>query len=353
MGGIERKLYVFDFNSKSGITAYAKVFYDKIAKHCGFKQIDVCLLGTMIKALDIEDEIHFEIGVNEKKAQNLLIELLNRGFSKISVTLHDVPLIRYPATDSRVPIVQLWFKFLVKYSLISAAEMGLLSKLDKIFVLSEKGRSLLVSKGLSNVYKMNHVVDKFLKPVANVNQGKIDIVFFGFVAKNKGIDYLIRLFALLSSKSENIGILKIVGNVSCNNQESIIKLCQQHKVSSKIKFCGYVPDEHLKEVFTENAIVILPFQPYKFYYPLSGSILTALKYNTIVFTTNVNVVSELIQDGYNGVFLYNEIQKDSERLLALITDPIQMAKIKNSIFQWMGEYGDLEKIRNAFEQFKN
>lgn len=353
MSELERKLYVFDSNSKSGITTYSKVFYETVAKPCGFEHIDVGLLDTIIENLNVADEIHFEIGVNEKKAQNLLVQLLNRGFWKISVTLHDVPLIRYPATDSGSPIIQLWYKFLVRYSLINSAELNLLRKLDKIFVLSEKGLTLLLSKGLSNVCKINHVVDKFIEPSENVNNGKIDIVFFGFVAKNKGIDYLIRLYAVISTKSENIGILKIVGNVSHNNQKSIIRLSQQHKISSKIKFCGYVPDEHLNEVFTENCIVILPFQSYKFYYPLSGSILTALKYNAIVFTTNVNVVNELIQDGSNGVFLYNDVQKDSELLLALIADPSQMAKMKKSIFQWISQYSDVEKIRKNFEQFKN
>jgi glycosyltransferase involved in cell wall biosynthesis len=105
-----------------------------------------------------------------------------------------------------------------------------------------------------------------------------------------------------------------------------------------VTYHGYVPESNLDNIFAKVGHVVLPFKPYKYTCSVSGSILGALRRRKIVWTTPVNAIPDLIQDGKNGLYLTMQLQADVGRFLSLLGDRSMSAHLRDGIVKTLSSH---------------
>lgn len=306
-----RKLYISNFNGDSGISKYSNDFYDCVLSSLGFSKIDTNYLDD-IGSINFcyNDIIHIEIGLNQLKEIDIFYFLIKKEHKNIYITLHDPPLISYPYFKFKNKILELSSKFIHVYFNNFGLSDSIYGKVKRIFVLNRKAQQYLISKKKINSVYLPHIIrseEISLQNVINRN-----FIYFGFIGKNKGLDYALKLhYEILKYFPDSI--FYIIGKPAHpKNSKYLEKLKIQY--SRNVNYLGFISNEKIKDVFSYASNVMLPFNDYKFYFPTNGTILTAMKYGKVVFTTPVNSIGELIQDNVNGFFLTRDIQSDIKKV---------------------------------------
>ncbi len=159
-------------------------------------------------------------------------------------------------------------------------------------------------------------------------------------AKGKGHDCLIKAIAILKKKNLIIKARLIGGelaakdsnNTKWNNSSAIKKLADELKVSNQIEFYGYSKD--IFSALAGIAVIVLPSDSEG----VPNCILEAMSLRKLVIASNTGGVSEVIEDGKDG-------------LLHKPKDPAGLAKLLEYVFTHKAS--DLEKMRTAgFEKWK-
>lgn len=136
---------------------------------------------------------------------------------------------------------------------------------------------------------------------------KGDTVKFLIVARfseEKGIEYLIKAFALCKKKHENIR-LDIIGAGSL--QKSIEQLISMLKLSEDVKILGYYPYNKLPEAYSTHDVFVHPSVEIKDGKKdeFSTTMKEAMATGMPMISTRHAGIPEVIKDGVNG-FLVNE-----------------------------------------------
>ena len=135
------------------------------------------------------------------------------------------------------------------------------------------------------------------------------ILFFGFVRKYKGLEYLIRAMPeVLRSVQVN---LLIVGEF-WEDKEPYLKTIEELGLQGNIEIVDrYVPNEEVGLYFSAADVVVLP------YIDATQSAIVSLAYafDKPVITTAVGGLPEVVSDGETGFIVP---PKDSEALAAAI-----------------------------------
>jgi len=309
-----KKYYLVNTNNQSGITDYAKNFHELVLSDFGYELINP-FADDLYETINPEDDLFFEIGVNSKKEVELLFQLLKKNYSNISITLHDAPLLRYPYFKFKNNKLEKLSKFIHVYMRNFGLEDKYFNKIKNIFVLNDKAKHVLESKyNLKNVYKIPHIIDhnQIEKPVEFNN----NFIFFGFIGKNKGLDYAFMIHHEILKIFPD-SIFYIIGKPMDRANELFLKELLE-KYPKNTKHLGYLDANEMKNAFDKASCVLLPFKEYKYYYPTSGSVINSLKLGKIVFTTQVNAINELIEDGKTGFILKNDLAKDIETIKTVL-----------------------------------
>ncbi len=133
------------------------------------------------------------------------------------------------------------------------------SKLSGMFVISTALKQYFESIGVRNVNIINMVVDK--TRFVNLNADKEDndyIIYCGKATNNKdGVDELLKAFAIVASKHENIE-LKIVGKAP-NLQEGYdnLKLVEELGLKNRVDFMGIKPSHEIPQLLKNARACVL------------------------------------------------------------------------------------------------
>ncbi len=120
------------------------------------------------------------------------------------------------------------------------------------------------------------------------------ILFFGFVRKYKGLEYLIRAMPLIL-REINLDLL-IVGEF-WDDKKYYTDLIGSLGIGKNVKIIDrYVPDEEVGKYFSIVDIVVMPYVSAT----QSGIIQIAYRVNKPVITTNVGGLPDVVRDGKTG-----------------------------------------------------
>lgn len=339
-------LHIASFDGTSGISRYAKDFFDLVLQPRGF---DARLPSDFDSPGSIppSTRIHLEIGVNETETTALLYRLLSRHFNNLSITLHDPPFISWP-----------YFKFrnrmlanLSKAALLYLRNFGFgekdIERISKVFILSHQGlKATQIRYPKANALHLPFLAPSCSNPLS-ASSFKPNLLFFGFIAKNKGVEYALQLHRKLLNRHPEVEIF-VVGRPIDNTAETYLQLLKS-EYSQNVHYLGYVPNSEIERVFSSASIAVMPFESYRSIVPASASIMDAMRRGHIVCATPVNAVGEFIRHGETGFFLSHDTCRDADLLSELINSPDRAALISQNAIQHLMDNHCAAAVGRAFD----
>jgi glycosyltransferase involved in cell wall biosynthesis len=133
-------------------------------------------------------------------------------------------------------------------------------KLNGIFVISSQLKSFFVEKGIDKerIEIVNMTVESTRFEGVVKRTGKFYIAYCGNASNNKdGVDRLIKAFAMISSKYQDL-FLYIIGQApNQNEKDSNVQLAIDLGIADKVVFTGTVNYNELPQILTDAAILAL------------------------------------------------------------------------------------------------
>lgn len=145
--------------------------------------------------------------------------------------------------------------------------------------------------------------------------GELRIAFVGRLAEEKNVDVLIEALSLLPDTLEHV-VLDIAGGGEL--REALEQKAHECGVSDRVIFRGFVPDEHLPEVYQMADVFCQPGTA-----ELQSLVsLEAMSASTPVVLANALALPHLVEEGVNGyLFEPNNAQDLAKKLEAVLSLP--------------------------------
>jgi glycosyltransferase involved in cell wall biosynthesis len=300
---------------------------------------------TILSTISSKDHVHIEIGIFQKKEIEVLFLMLGANYKHVAVTLHDAPLLKYPFHEFKHPLLNKLSKFYDKYGTRFGAIAPYLKKIKAIYVLSKKGQEAVKKRyGVEHVHYLPHIID--IKEIDTRPKNNNNFIYFGFIGRNKGIEYALQLHEQLLTTHPDLQFY-IVGTPIGQEKRFYDYLRMRYKKNTH--FLGYVPEEQLAEVFDAAAFALILFKNYRFFWPFSGSILYSLKKGKILLTNKMNTVPEIIEHGKNGFYLTGQLKKDMKAVTKLMHDQPLLHAMKDTVYHYLLENHSAEVVRKQFK----
>lgn len=322
-----RKFHICNTASKSGIARYADDFFRVVLQEYGFSQITPeSVTKEWVATVPKDTVFHIELGSGQFAERDALICLIENGLKKVDITIHDAPWITFPFYRSDYPIINQISKAFDWYLNSAGAAGRLLKRCRRVYVLSQQGKILLERRHrLTNVFCIPHVIDPdkiWSEPLSGDCK---DILFFGFIGANKGLAYALALHAEIRRHDPDIKMYVIGQAFNRHAQCYFDKLKVIY--SDGVSYLGFIQESELDELFSRVSHVFLPFLPYKYWCPCSGTVLGALRRGRIVWTNPVNAIPEIIQDGVNGRYFSGDVRKDAEEYMSITARRVDLSRL--------------------------
>lgn len=338
------------FGGKSGISKYATVFFDEVLSSRGYErlELDRIDLQNALDCIGVEDVVHVEIGVNQAMEIDLVMALCARRHRKIDVTLHDPPFLRWPLFQFKHSAINQVSKAVHFYLRNFGIGEGAVQCLRRIYTLSNRGRDAVMRRyRVTNVYTMPLIVTES-QLVAPREQMTQNMLFFGFIAAGKSLDYALELHSLVLAKFPDSKFLVIGDAVGVKSKQYLADI--KRRYSHNVEYLGFVPEASLHQCFDRAIIAILPFANYRSIIPVSYSTISAMAMGKVVFTNPVNAIPELIKDGHNGVFLTGNAVDDSRQIASLLRNPAALLGISAKAITYLREFHNPQVVGKCFDQ---
>lgn len=158
---------------------------------------------------------------------------------------------------------------------------------------------------LHPLYEYSAIKDQEIVP--RVQDGRINLLFFGFVRKYKGLDLLLEAMHLLNDDDLH---LTIVGEFWAEKNE-FHDYIEQKNIANVSIIDHYVADNEMKSYFLDADVVVLPYRSATG----SGVIATAYGYHKPVLVTNVGGLAEAVENKRTGLI----VEPDAESISSGIT----------------------------------
>lgn len=212
----------------------------------------------------------------------------------------------------------------------------ILNKLtSKILVHNSFSRKALLQENLDpiKIISIRHggytnYVNLYTKQCAckklNLSKNNKYVLFFGQIKEVKGLDLLIKGFAL---QKKNDLMLIIAGKVWNDEYDKYEDLIESLGLKDRVVFYKrFITDREKDLLFSLSEIVVIP---YKEIYQ-SGVLLTALSYPSLVLCSDLEPNKEVIKDGVNGYLFrssdYKSLAGALTKILSL--NSIEVERIK-------------------------
>lgn len=175
--------------------------------------------------------------------------------------------------------------------------------------------------------------------VKDVNKNQL--VFFGQIFSHKGVDYLLEAMEIVHEQIPDASLI-VAGNgkywFDIRKYENKPYIDIQNR---------YIPDSELVSMISSSAIVVVPYIDAT----QSGVIMTAYAFNRPCIATNVGALSEMVNDGVNGVIIPPKNSSAlAEAIVSLLQDPYKIDQYSETISR---EYQTGEKSwKKIAEQHK-
>jgi glycosyltransferase involved in cell wall biosynthesis len=163
------------------------------------------------------------------------------------------------------------------------------------------------------------------------------VLFFGFIHVDKGIDHLIRAFALARSADQRLQDARLIIAGSVRKREGLFKLfekkdvayeaklhqlVQDLRIPDQVTFVPYVPDKEVGSWFSTADVVVLPYTNLE----QSGVLNVALGSQTPMIVSDLGGLGETMA-GTNALVPPADDEALAHKLQQFLTDPTQAKKL--------------------------
>lgn len=168
-------------------------------------------------------------------------------------------------------------------------------------------------------------IEKHVPSSSLYSGNTINVLFVGRFEKRKGVDIIFNILPQLMSKYENL-IFNFAGDNQINFDvdgpilHRFNAKFSKEKWYSRLHFHGVVPIKTLNQLYSECDIFVAPSR-----YESFGLIfLEAMRFGKVSVGTNVGGIPEVISNGYNGLLVNSESEKELfDALVRLVDNPDQ------------------------------
>lgn len=324
-----KAFHVCETNSHSGIARYARDFHDLVLAPLDYELISpskVC--ADWIGQQPAGTRWHIQLGAMQFNERKALTRLLRAGEALVDATLHDPPFLTFPYFPFSSPLLMKLSRGFDWYLRSFGLQNRVLRRLNNVFVLTEKGRVATEKiRGNRGVFKIPHVVlptSIWDCPSTSCH----DIVYFGFIGPAKGLDYALLLHEGILRSMPEVK-MHVVGKANAPSEVAFLQTLKD-RFHRNVIYHGFVDEDRLDELFSQVRHVFLPFQPYKYFYPASGSVINGLKRGLVVWSTPVNSVPELIINGENGFLFTGDLSEDLDMFIRLSKDSAKLDNVSHA-----------------------
>ncbi|MGA9800302.1 MAG: glycosyltransferase family 4 protein [Terriglobales bacterium] len=173
-------------------------------------------------------------------------------------------------------------------------------------------------------YYLSFAENRETAPLSNGNQ---TVMFFGNIEAYKGLDVLIRAFALMPADLQARTQLLVAGSPN-TDIAALKKLARDLKIESRIVWrLGYIREEEVPELFRAASIVALPYRAID----QSGVLMTAVAFGKAIVASRTGGFPEVIQDGVNGILVTpGNAQELAGALQSLLADPARRFAVEQA-----------------------
>lgn len=215
-----------------------------------------------------------------------------------------------------------------------AIEKSALATADRIIAVSRseaeavskhyginEGRVSVIPNGVSREFLANPMDGPRL--AVNLGLSPLRLVSVGRLARQKGVDILVRAVALASERGLDVHCTVIGGPYHSEPDElpMLIDLASKLGVSDRVEFVGQRNTLAVVETLLASSVYVQPTR-----YESQGlAILEAMAVGLPVITTRLAAVSEYLRDGVNGILIDPESHEATVEALAFLMGHPELA----------------------------
>ncbi len=146
-----------------------------------------------------------------------------------------------------------------------------------------------------NAFKMQNMSKEEAREILGISREERILLFFGFVRKYKGLEYLIQAMPEIKKRLKNCKLL-VVGDFGDDKSEYVSSIVNRN-VSDVIEIHDdYIPDKEVEKFFAACDVVVLPYVSAT----QSGIVQIAYGFEKPVIATNVGGLPDVVNDGKTG-----------------------------------------------------
>lgn len=128
-----------------------------------------------------------------------------------------------------------------------------------------------------------------------IDQGQRVLLFFGFVRKYKGLQYLLEAMKLLKERDFMVQ-LWVVGDFG-EDKDEYVEQIRTFEIGDQVQMVqGYVPDDEVEKYFAASDLVVLPYLSAT----QSGIVQIAFGFEKPVLVTEVGGLPDVVTNGKTG-----------------------------------------------------
>ncbi|HHQ45162.1 MAG TPA: glycosyltransferase family 4 protein [Candidatus Altiarchaeales archaeon] len=178
-------------------------------------------------------------------------------------------------------------------------------------------------------------------------KGKV-IMYVGRLSKEKGVEYLIDAFQIISKRADNT-YLMIVGEGP--ERESLEEYSQNLGISERVVFTGSVRHDFLRCFYESCDILVLPSVGLSKYRQegLGVSLLEAMSYGIPVVASNVGGIADVVAEGETGLLVGEKNPKAlADAIERLLDDEALRKRVSENGMRFVRENFGWESISDRF-----
>ena len=182
--------------------------------------------------------------------------------------------------------------FALRARLIRNIYKTVAKRVDNIILISKKQQEIYRNNGIKNTNVIYNPTE--FKKLVNKNI-KEYILYVGKISKGKGVDLLIKSFAIASKNNQNIK-LKIVGEGDL--LDKCVNIAKKLNVYKNVEFVGRKSQKELEHLYANAIATIVPS---RWEEPFGRVALESISFQTPVVVTNVGGLPEIIGNDVTGI----------------------------------------------------
>ncbi len=244
-------------------------------------------------------------------------------------------------------------KGLVKYayrSMNMAEQRFFEGKIDRFFPISNALKDLFVRNGYDEkklkviplILPPQEKVETDLKQRLGIKPDDRVILYVGRVTEDKGVHRAIEAMRYVKG-----AVLLVIGRGSYSKVRtdyyiSLEKMAEEYGLKEKVRFIGYVDPKDLKEYYS---IAYLTVSPCWWFEGFSRTLLESCAYGVPAIATDVGGISDVIEDGGNGILLKTTDTKELVKaIVSVLGDPAAHERMSRRCIEKVKAEFSLERV---------